>query len=338
MPILSRERILDSLLEPSSRLLARSRPELLETILRCALTLGEGDGAVLLSGQGRRLDRTLSRRDLANAESAGVAASGGELVRLLMLHAHPVVVPDASADARIGRDHHCDGVDAGPAVFVPMRVRVNDPGYLAVYRRRGALPFTQEEIRLLVLLSAWAAMALENRRLSGSVEKLAVTDDLTRIYNYRFLKTGLRREIKRAGRFRQDLSVIMIDVDNLKSYNDRHGHLRGSFLLREMAGLLTQQVRSWDLVAKYGGDEFTVILPQTACEGAMIAAERLRAAIANHAFPLATQGQITVSLGVACFPMDGETAATLLQSSDRALYAAKQQGRNRVEVAGREAA
>jgi diguanylate cyclase (GGDEF)-like protein len=168
-------------------------------------------------------------------------------------------------------------------------------------------------------------------RLAESVERLAVTDDLTRIYNYRFLKTALRREIKRASRFRQELSIVMIDVDNLKQYNDRHGHVRGSHLLREMAHLLAQQVRSWDLVAKYGGDEFTIILPQTGEEGAWIAAERSRTAVESYTFPLAARGEITVSLGIACYPRDGTTAAELLQLSDRALYRAKERGRNRVE-------
>src|SRR2546426_320363 len=132
-----------------------------------------------------------------------------------------------------------------------LRARDQSPGYLAACRPRGAGPFEAEDARVLSLLAAWTAMALENLRLAQNVEKLAVTDDLTQVYNYRFLKGALRREIKRAGRYHQDLALLMIDVDNLKTYNDRHGHLRGSFLLREMASLFSAHVRSWDLVAKY---------------------------------------------------------------------------------------
>jgi diguanylate cyclase (GGDEF)-like protein len=127
-------------------------------------------------------------------------------------------------------------------------------------------------------------------------------------------------------------------VDNLKHYNDRHGHLRGSYLLREMATLFTQQVRSWDLVAKYGGDEFTIILPQTDHAGAVIAAERLRVAVESHAFPLAVAGEITISLGCATFPAHGESPAAVIHAADRVLYAAKREGRNRVGSATRAAA
>jgi diguanylate cyclase (GGDEF)-like protein len=123
----------------------------------------------------------------------------------------------------------------------------------------------------------------------------------------------------------------MIDVDNLKTYNDVNGHLRGSYLLKELAGLCVEQVRSFDVLAKYGGDEFTIILPQTNRQGAAVVAERVRAAVAEHAFALAPVGRITVSLGVATFPEDGQDSLGLLQAADRALYVAKRRGRNRVE-------
>jgi diguanylate cyclase (GGDEF)-like protein len=329
--MLPRAKILESLLELSGRT-TRSRPELLERALEAALHLVEADGAVVLTTHQRRVERVARRRDDPAPKVLPTPKGGSEFARTLLRSATTLATPDLADDGRVGADDACPGVEAGPAVFVPVRQREHGFGYLAVYRVRGGARFESEEVRLLMLMAGWLAMALENMRLAENIEKLAVTDDLTQVYNYRFLKTALRREIKRAGRFAQDLSLIMVDVDNLKAYNDRHGHLRGSFLLKEIAGLFSQQVRSWDLVAKYGGDEFTVILPQTGGEGAMVVAERLRAGVAQHAFPLARTGQITVSLGVARFPQDASDAPGLIQAADRALYVAKQQGRNRVEA------
>jgi len=332
----SRERVLESLLELSGRSAPRSRSEIIAKLLHCALMVAESDGAAVMLSQGRRTQRFTVRRGSALPDPVEHQLVSGDLARQLLAYGHPLPVPDAGSDVRVRPDDRCPGVEAGPALFVPLGLREGEPGYLAVYRGRGGTDFRVTEMRLVTLLATWASAAFDNVRLSENVEKLAVTDDLTQIYNYRFLKSALRREIKRAGRFKQNLSILMIDVDNLKQYNDRHGHLRGSYLLREMAKLLAQQVRSWDLVAKYGGDEFTIILPQTVEEGALIAAERSRTAVASYTFPLAAKGEITVSVGIACFPQDGETVADLIQSADRALYIAKQKGRNRVE--GRRAA
>jgi diguanylate cyclase (GGDEF)-like protein len=328
----SREKILESLLDLSTTTHARTRPVLLGQVLHTALLLAEGDGAAVLTTRRRRLERVVLGLDRVTPDPVEAPASGSDFTRLLLRIDRPVVLSDLSEDARTGEDDGCPGVDAGPALFVPLRQREHAPGYLAVYRKRGRQRFGSGDTRAVLLLSAWASMALENQRLSESIEKLAVTDDLTQVYNYRFIKTALRREIKRAGRFGQELSLVMIDVDNLKAYNDRHGHLRGSFLLKEIASLLAAGVRSFDLIAKYGGDEFTVILPQTGREGAMIVAERLRQAIADHTFPLAAQGAITISLGAATFPADETDGNGLIRAADRALYRAKQQGRNRVET------
>jgi len=336
--MLSREKILESLLDLSGRSATRSRPELLGMVLRSAIVLTESEGSVAMLSPGRQPERFTLRAGLAEPEMTTLPRINGDGPRPMLFQGKAVLVGDVSTAGRVGPDDGCPGVEAGPAVFVPLRLRDQTPGYLAVYRRRGASVFDAEDVRLITLLAAWTAVALENLRLAQNVEKLAVTDDLTQVYNYRFLKSALRREIKRAGRYHQDLSLLMIDVDNLKTYNDHHGHLRGSFLLREMAGLFTAHVRSWDLVAKYGGDEFTVILPQTDLAGARTVAERLRMAVEEHTFPLAHRGQITVSIGLAAFPEDGQTTSALIETADRALYLAKQRGRNQSEHVERGAA
>jgi diguanylate cyclase (GGDEF)-like protein len=336
--MLSREKILESLLDLSGRSATRSRPELLGTVLRSAMALTESEGSMAVVSPGRKPERFTLRPGMGEPEVTLLDRINGDSTRPMPLHGKPVLVADVDAAGRVAAEDRCPGVEAGPAVYVPLRLRDQMPGYLAVFRGRGAGPYGAEDARLLTLLAAWTAMALENLRLALNVEKLAVTDDLTQVYNYRFLKSALRREIKRAGRYHQDLSLLMVDVDNLKAYNDRHGHLRGSFLLREMAGLFSAHVRSWDLVAKYGGDEFTVILPQTELAGARTVAERLRSAVEGHTFPLATPGQITVSIGIAAFPVDGQTTSALIETADRALYLAKQHGRNQTEYVEREAA
>ena len=325
----ARDRSLDGLLDLFDRPVA-SRAEVIEKALRCALQISEADGVTAIVANNRSLERWSMTPD-GSPVSSVVGRPASEFGRMLIKSLHPVQIAD-TRDGRATAEDCCPGVESGPALFVPLRHKQQAGGYLAVYRRRGSDPLGAEQVRLITFLGAWLTLSLENVRLAESVERLAVTDDLTQVYNYRFLKSALKREIKRAGRFEQQLSIVMIDVDNLKGYNDRNGHMRGSLLLREIAGLFAKQVRSWDLVAKYGGDEFTLILPQTGRDGALVAAERMRAAVAGHTFPLTAPGSITISLGVAVFPDDATDSLSLIRASDVALYTAKRNGRNRVET------
>ncbi len=178
------------------------------------------------------------------------------------------------------------------------------------------------------------AVGLERLRALRRLEFVAVRDDLTQAFNFRFLKTALKKELARATRAGGPLSVLMVDVDLLKQYNDRFGHVMGSALLRDLSRILSRELRGVDWIAKYGGDEFLVVLPGTDKHGASILAERLRRAVESHGFDRALAGEVTIAMGVASFPEDGAWPLTLIEAADRALYRAKGAGRNLVYLAG----
>jgi diguanylate cyclase (GGDEF)-like protein len=160
---------------------------------------------------------------------------------------------------------------------------------------------------------------------------LSETDELTGLFNTRGFAIAANRLFSQATRYGRPASVLMIDSDNLKQVNDTHGHEAGSRLLRQVANAVQAELRSSDVPARYGGDEFIVLLPETPPKGALDVAERIRNAIASR--PLAVNGQhisATVSVGIACYPEDGKTLDALAARADRALYLAKQEGRNRV--------
>jgi diguanylate cyclase (GGDEF)-like protein len=216
----------------------------------------------------------------------------------------------------------------------PLLVAGQPAGLIAV-ARRGGEGFTTEERDLLSVVSEQTTVAIGNLRTFLEIESLSVTDDLTRIYNYRFMKAALRREVDRASRYGQVFSILMLDVDHLKKFNEVHGHLQGSDLLRRLAAILSRSSRAIDLVAKYGGDEFLLILPQTNTDGATVMGKRICQAVAESAFPHCRPGDITISVGVASFPQHGSTMETLLAASDEALFTAKRSGRNCVIAAER---
>ncbi|HHL39659.1 MAG TPA: diguanylate cyclase [Deltaproteobacteria bacterium] len=175
-----------------------------------------------------------------------------------------------------------------------------------------------------------------NRRL----EILAVTDGLTGLYNHRYFYERLAQEFHRTVRYGRPLSFLMIDIDRFKEINDTHGHMEGDKILCELTRIIRRGVRETDIAARYGGEEFAVILPEIDKEGAAVLGERLRLMIENHDWRTVTAGlveRVTVSIGIASWPDDAENAQGLVAEADRALYEAKQKGRNRVVMAHRRA-
>lgn len=172
----------------------------------------------------------------------------------------------------------------------------------------------------------------ESRRLQQLYKQHASIDALTGLHNRRWLDEVLPRQLKRSAMQNEPASVVMIDVDHFKSFNDEHGHQAGDFVLFAVAHVLKESFRPTDLAARYGGEEFTVVLPNTALEGARIAGDRVRATICQTELVTPSQQRlpnVSVSMGVAELRAD-ETAEQLLQRADRALYDAKRDGRNRV--------
>lgn len=180
-----------------------------------------------------------------------------------------------------------------------------------------------------------AAIALDNAMRLQRAEALSVTDDLTKLYNSRYLSEVLRRETKRTSRSGRPLSLLFVDLDGFKSVNDRHGHLYGSRALVEAAAVIRDSARETDIVARFGGDEFALVLPDTGPDGAVALGERIRERVAEHVFLAADDlnVRLTASLGVATLPDVAMTVDGLLQAADDAMYWVKAHGKDGIQVA-----
>lgn len=188
---------------------------------------------------------------------------------------------------------------------------------------------------LMASLATQATFAIEKNRLLQKAEQLAITDELTQLYNHRYFVHALGNEINRSKRLKHPISFLMLDIDHFKYYNDHQGHQNGNIVLKTAANLMQESIREIDILARYGGEEFTVILPGAESDEGIIIAQRIRKAIENYAFPFGEKqpgGKLTVSIGLANYPKDAADGSELVEKADSALYRAKREGRNKVIV------
>lgn len=245
----------------------------------------------------------------------------------------PLLIHDATMEGLYGLlEGEADDLPVRSIIIAPLILDDQALGAL-ILSASSRSAFTQDDLRLLESFAATISAAINNSLLHSRMQRLAITDSVTNLYNRRGFHELARREIERARRFDHSLSVIMMDLDQLKSVNDTYGHAVGDQVLRTLADRLSQHVREFDILCRYGGDEFALLLPETDLFMAASVAERLRASIADE--PIDTDGgpvSVTISLGVTKATQDTANLEELLKSADRALYTAKQSGRNRMEI------
>jgi diguanylate cyclase (GGDEF)-like protein len=215
-------------------------------------------------------------------------------------------------------------------IILPLNSKSVLQGVVVLVNSIGSKPISPEKAGNIHFLMEQSSLALENAGRYSVAKDLLNIDELTGLYNYRYLEIALERELKRADRYGLCMSVIFLDVDMLKGVNDTYGHLMGSRVLKEIGVVLKKSVREVDIVIRYGGDEYTIILIETGKQGASIVAERIRKTIDQHRFILGdnTEVRLTASLGFACYPDDTKSKLELLEMADRAMYHGKVSGKN----------
>jgi len=198
--------------------------------------------------------------------------------------------------------------------------------------------FDDGDLQLLYTLADYAAIAIENAKYFQKIQELTITDDVTELNNSRFLYQALDREIKRSRRYRKQFCLIFIDLDYFKNVNDKYGHLAGSHLLKEFGDVLRQTLRDVDIITRYGGDEFVIILPETTPTRGLKAAKRIREALNHHEFhpDRNLTLKITASFGVSTYPQDAESTLDIIRAADQAMYKVKQSTRDGVKAAGQD--
>ena len=276
---------------------------------------------------GRALQVSSFHRTVTSLRVPLTERAGG-MVALAALKGVPIEIIDPEEQAKAAQDPVLRALNSTSCLLVPLKGR--DEGVVGVIfadNRITMKPISRESFRLLALLAAHAGLAIENAWTYQIALRQADLDPLTQLWNRGAFQRTLMESLARAEQGQQPASLLLVDLDHFKVYNDEVGHLGGDQALQTISKLLKETARSEDYVARFGGEEFALILPKTSKLNALKLAERIRLAMDQTSLPL------TLSVGVATFPQDAHGVEQLLQTADHALYEAKHLGRNRVVIA-----
>ena len=312
--------------------------EAYETITRYAEKLFPGDtGAVYQFRASRNLLEAVSLWDKSSA-------------------VEKAFLPEECLALRLGRVHKVDDVNSGSlcphvhregafgySICIPMMAQSETIGVLHLESGQAEAgqpdgaqkQWTAEKQLFAVAVAEHVSLALSNMKLRETLRNLSIRDPLTGLFNRRYMEESLEQELLKAKRYGRSLGVIMLDIDHFKRFNDTYGHEAGDLVLRELSVYLQNHIRLTDIPCRFGGEEFTLILPEADMALTQQRAEQVRQGVA--AIRVKVQGQtlapITISEGVAVYPENGPTAQDVLRAADEALYNAKQKGRNHVALA-----
>jgi diguanylate cyclase (GGDEF)-like protein len=304
--------------------------QMLDSILQTAADAVQADAASLWRF-------TPTRDELYPAMTTGVQVDplarirvGEGVVGYVAERAGPVFLPN-DGGPRVARDEPSFPV----AVAIPLYSQDRTMGVLAVYRKDQSQPFSKEDLDMVVFLAEQGGVAIENVLLHEETTRLSLTDGLTGVWNRRYFQMQFRQVLATATRFTRPFSLLMLDLDHFKDVNDSFGHQRGDEVLVEFSQRVSEALREVDTFARYGGEEFICLLSETDMKGAQTTAEKIVRAIRSTPFGEHTGGalRLTVSIGIASYPEHGDSFGDLVDAADRALYRAKQEGRDRVRVA-----
>ena len=302
--------------------------QVLETIARQAKALTQADGSriYLLERDEETLKAVVVLEDYAEEIMATSVRVGEGITGLVAASGVPEIVNRAERDPRVVQ---IPGTPEEPQclICVPLAVKGEVIGVMTL-SREGDKEFKPSDLRLLTSLASQAATAIENARLYEETKRLAATDPLTGVWNRRHIESRFRTEMERARRFGHPLSVLVMDIDKLKLFNDTYGHLAGDQVIRTVAQVVLTSCREIDIVGRYGGDEFALILPEADAQGAATVGQRILSNLDDEPFqaPDGTKVPINISIGAASYPSDGEEVDRLFSLADATMYRAKLAG------------